>query len=152
MFYEGTNGWLETHNRRDLGDLDLFEREIPFDLGDLSARDDTDLYTRDFFETELSERDFELLERGRTSYVFFLLFFVSLLCWRTYSFCSMKSNRGGPPRPPTPPVTPPPQASNSRRDLADDSDLLERDFDDFDLLERDFEELEARESIWTKIR
>ena len=53
----------------------------------------------------------------------------------------------GRPKPP-----PPPPASNSRRDLADDSDLLERDFDDFDLLERDFEELEARESIWTKIR
>jgi len=51
-------------NRRDLTDVDLFEREIPFDLGDLSARDDADLYTRDFFETELSERDLELLERA----------------------------------------------------------------------------------------
>ena len=41
----------------------------------------------------------------------------------------------------------------SERNLVDDSDLLERDFDDSDLLfERDFEELEARESIWQKIR
>jgi len=78
-------------NRRDLTDVDLFEREIPFDLGDLSARDDADLYTRDFFETELSERDV--------------------------------------------------------------ADLLERNFDESDLLfERDFEQLEARESIWSKIR
>ena len=65
--------------RRDLTDLDLFEREIPFDLGDLSARDDADLYTREFFETELSERDLELLERApslwftNAMFVFFLL-------------------------------------------------------------------------------
>ena len=43
-------------------------------------------------------------------------------------------------------------ADLSERDFAEDSDLLERNFDDSDLLERDFEELEARESIWEKLR
>ena len=68
--------------RRDLTNLDLFEREIPFDLGDLSARDDTDLYTRDFFETELSERDLELFERGAATpmFVFFFAFFLFRFC------------------------------------------------------------------------
>ena len=100
--------------RRDLSDLDLFEREIPFDLGDLSARDDADLYTRDFFETELLERD-----------------------------PPSRPNSPSPPsRPNSPPSRPNSPSPKGKRDLADDSDLLERDF----------EELKARESIWTKIR
>ena len=76
----------------------------------------------------------------------FLLFFCFAFVL-THLFISGKSGAGGPSPPP-----PPPPASKKKRDLADDSDLLERDFEDLDLLERDFEELEARESIWTKIR
>jgi len=119
---------------RDLADVDLFEREIPFDLGDLSVRDDADLYTRDFFENELSERDLELLERAPS-------------LWFQNAIKKYASQYG--PKP-TPPSSPSPALSE--RDFADDSDLLERDFDDSDLLERDFEELEARESIWSKIK
>jgi hypothetical protein len=76
--------WIR-NNRRDLADADLFEREIPFDLGDLSVRDDdADLYTRDFFENDLSERDLELFERYRslnamTMFVFLLITFVFVL-------------------------------------------------------------------------
>jgi len=129
---------------RDLTDLDLFEREISFDLGDLSARDDADLYTRDFFENELSERDLELLERAPS-------------LWFQNAIKQYATQYG--PKPSAPPS---PSELTTRefdvdaelfeRDFADDSDLLERDFDDSDLLERDFEELEARESIWSKIR
>jgi len=128
---------------RDLTDLDLFEREIPFDLGDLSARDDADLYTREFFETELSERDLELLERAPS-------------LWFTNAIKQYTAKYGPKPtQPPSSELTTREldiDAELFERDFADDSDLLERDFDDSDLLERDFEELEARESIWTKIR
>jgi len=128
---------------RDLTDLDLFEREIPFDLGDLSARDDADLYTREFFETELSERDLELLERAPS------LWFTNAIKQYTVKYGPK------PTQPPSSELTTREldiDAELFERDFADDSDLLERDFDDSDLLERDFEELEARESIWTKIR
>jgi len=122
---------------RDLTDVELFEREIPFDLGDLSARDDADLYTRDFFETELSERDLELLERAPS------LWFQNAIKQYSTQFGPKKSKQS---------KAKADDADLSERDLTDDSDLLERDFDDSDLLERDFEELEARESIWSKIR
>ena len=90
-------------------------------------------------------------------FVFFLLvtFFIVDV---PYLFCSKQYTAKYGPKPTQPPSSELTtreldiDAELFERDFADDSDLLERDFDDSDLLERDFEELEARESIWTKIR
>ncbi|EDR10785.1 uncharacterized protein LACBIDRAFT_315576 [Laccaria bicolor S238N-H82] len=115
----------QRHARRDRGDINLFEREIPFDLGDLSARNNADLYTR---EVELLERDLELLRRARTF-------------GRTASRPPSRAV-SPPPRPttPLPPYPPPPLYPNpppySLRDF--DEELFERDIED-ELLERDFD-------------
>jgi hypothetical protein len=55
-----------------------------FDLGDLSIWDDADLYTCDFFENELSERDLELLEQAPSLWfqnAMFVFLLVTFFCF-----------------------------------------------------------------------